>query len=144
MVRFADYLAGAAPPAAWPEVHPQSTALLQYTGGTTGLPKGAVLTHANLTAAVSIYDAWFNGQGLSRPGEDRVIGVLPFFHIYALTTVLLRQLRCGNEILLRMRFDVAAVLHDIEVKRATSFPGVPTMWIALANHPGIEAHDLSH
>jgi long-chain acyl-CoA synthetase len=136
-------MAGAEPPAAWPRVAPDDVALLQYTGGTTGLPKGAILTHGNLTAAVESYEAWFEGQDLSRPGEDRVICVLPLFHIYALTTILLRCIRNGNEILLRGRFDVEATLRDIEVGRATSFPGVPTMWIALTNHPGIETRDLS-
>ena len=57
--------------------------------------------------------------------------------------MLLRQIKHGNEILLRPRFDVEGVLRDIEEKRATVFPGVPTMWIALANHPGIETRDLS-
>ena len=126
----------------FPEVSVEDVALLQYTGGTTGLPKGAMLTHANLTAAVSSYDAWYVGQ--DRPlDDDKVILVLPLFHIYALTTILLRQVKHGNEMLLREKFDAEAILRDIEVKRATSLPGVPTMWIALANHPGIEARDLS-
>jgi long-chain acyl-CoA synthetase len=143
VVRFAGLCEGAAPPLSWPAITPDDIALLQYTGGTTGLPKGAILTHGNLTAAVSSYEVWFGGQNLSTPGADRVICTLPLFHIYALTTILLRQIRNGNEILLRTRFDVETTLHDIEVGRATSFPGVPTMWIALANHPGIETRDLS-
>jgi len=69
--------------------------------------------------------------------------VLPLFHIYGLSSVLLRHLVMGNELLLRPRFDVETVLHDIEVDRATSFPGVPTMWVALINHPGVERRDLS-
>jgi long-chain acyl-CoA synthetase len=126
----------------FPEPSVEDVALLQYTGGTTGLPKGAMLTHANLTAAVSSYDAWYDGQ--DRPlGDDKVILVLPLFHIYALTTILLRQVKHGNEMLLREKFDAEAILRDIEVKRATAFPGVPTMWIALANHPGIETRDLT-
>jgi long-chain acyl-CoA synthetase len=91
---------------------------------------------------VSSYDAWYAGQ--DRPLlDDKVLLVLPLFHIYALTTILLRQVKHGNEMLLREKFDAEAILADIEVKRATSFPGVPTMWIALANHPGIERRDLS-
>jgi long-chain acyl-CoA synthetase len=133
----------AAPPATWPRVDETDVCVLQYTGGTTGVPKGAMLTHANLTAAVSAYDAWFEGQGLSFPGREKVICVLPLFHILALTTILLRQVRNGNEILLRQRFDVATTLDDIETGRATTFPGVPTMWIAIANTPGIETRDLS-
>jgi long-chain acyl-CoA synthetase len=138
-----DQLLDAPPPERWPEVAPDDIALLQYTGATTGLPKAAMLTHANLTAAVSSYREWI--RSYTRPGAapDRVIMVLPLFHIYGLCSVMLRHLACGNELLLRTRFDVEAVLHDIEVERATSFPGVPTMWIALVNHPGIETHDFS-
>ncbi|MDP3895457.1 MAG: AMP-binding protein [Mesorhizobium sp.] len=117
-------------------------ALLQYTGGTTGMPKAAQLTHRNLSSAVSSYDLWYTGNGLSRPGEDRVLLFLPLFHIYGLTTVLLRGLRNGHTILLRSRFDPLAALDDIEAG-ATSLPGVPTMWIALAQTPGFETRDLS-
>ena len=124
---------------------PDDVACLQYTGGTTGLPRAAMLTHGNLTSVLSMLDAW----GASRsaafnvgPG-DKVIGVLPLFHIYALTGVLLRAISAGATILLRPRFDVATTLEDIEVKRATVFPGVPTMWIALAGLPDLESRDFS-
>ncbi len=137
------FVEGATPPTRWPAVAPEDVAFLQYTGGTTGLPKGAMLTHANLTAATSMYSRWYAAQGLDRVGEDKVICVLPLFHIYALTTILFRQLQLGNELLLRLRFDVEATLNDIEVKRATVFPGVPTMWIALCQAPGLEKRDLS-
>jgi long-chain acyl-CoA synthetase len=140
---LAAFTADAKPPPSWPEVRPDDVALLQYTGGTTGMPKGAILTHGNLTAAVSMYEVWFNAVPTDRTGRDRIIGVLPLFHIYALTTILLRGLKRGATILLRPRFDVDATLRDIEVGRATHFPGVPTMWIALAASPGIEARDFS-
>jgi long-chain acyl-CoA synthetase len=130
-------------PPAWPSLAVDDLALLQYTGGTTGKPKAAMLSHANLTSTISIYKIWGDAQRLAEPGTDKVICVLPLFHIYALTAVLLRSLRDGNEILLRMRFDVDTTLRDIELKRATSFPGVPTMWIALVNTPGIEQRDFS-
>ncbi|KAA2212550.1 AMP-binding protein [Teichococcus oryzae] len=126
----------------WPRVAPDDVALLQYTGGTTGMPAGALLTHGNLTAAVSIYQQWEDGERLV-PGEQRVLGVLPLFHIYALTSVLLRHLADGNEILLRPRFDAEAVLRDIAEHRVTLFPGVPTMWIALLNHPASRGADFS-
>lgn len=131
-----------APDRAWPAVSPGDVALLQYTGGTTGLPKGAMLTHGNLTAAVNMYRAWNDGEHLEA-GAQRVLGVLPLFHIYALTAVLLRHLSEGNEVLLRPRFEAEAVLDDIEEKRATVFSGVPTMWIALLNHPGVQGRDFS-
>ena len=130
-------------PRQWPKVDVQDIALLQYTGGTTGKPKGAMLTHANLAAACAIYKAWTEPQRITVPGTDRIIGVLPLFHIYALTFVLLRGLQEGNELLLRIKFDPATTLDDIEVKKATVFPGVPTMWIALANMPDIDKRDLS-
>ncbi len=137
------FVSAAAPPPAWPVLSPDDVALLQYTGGTTGVPKGAMLTHGNLTAAVSMYHNWFCSVEEIRPGLDRIICVLPLFHIYALTTILLRGLKRGAELMLRGRFDVEAVLRDIEIGRATHFPGVPTMWIALASTPGIETRDFS-
>ena len=143
VVRWPDYVRGSQIPTDWPAVTTDDIAVLQYTGGTTGLPKGAILSHGNLTAATSIYETWFEGQHLSAPGEDKVVCVLPLFHIYALTTILLRQIKSGNEILLRLRFDVDTSLRDIEELRATVFLGVPTMWIAIANAPGIEKRDLS-
>ncbi|RJF74033.1 dicarboxylate--CoA ligase PimA [Rhodopseudomonas palustris] len=142
VVRYADFVKGAKPPAAWPVIDKHDIALLQYTGGTTGLPKGAMLTHANLTAAVSIFDLWRVVRDAPN-GQSRVICVLPLFHIYALTVILTRGLKRGELLSLHQRFDVAAVFRDIEEKRATAFPGVPTMWIALANDPSLESRDLS-
>ncbi|MGP0090704.1 MAG: dicarboxylate--CoA ligase PimA [Xanthobacteraceae bacterium] len=130
-------------PTVWPSVSAEDIALLQYTGATTGVPKAAVLTHANLTAAVSSYRIWVEAQRPPSATPDRVIMVLPLFHIYGLTAVMLRHLASGNELMLRPRFEIEAVLRDIEVNRATLFPGVPTMWIALLSHPGIERCDLS-
>jgi len=131
------------PEAEWPAIEPQDVALLQYTGGTTGVPRAAMLTHANLTAAVAIYDAWSIGSDRAFVPGDRVLCVLPLFHIYALTAVMLRALASGVELMLRARFDVGQTLDDIETGRCTHFPGVPTMWIALANHPGAASRDLS-
>jgi long-chain acyl-CoA synthetase len=140
---FAKFTEGAAKPARWPDITPDDVALLQYTGGTTGLPKGAMLSHSNLTSAVSIYEVWGRPARLERDAIERVICVLPLFHIYALTVVLLSCLRLGNLISLHQRFDVEAVMRDIEVKRATMFPGVPTMWIAIAALPDLDKRDFS-
>ncbi|MCO6389662.1 AMP-binding protein [Aliihoeflea aestuarii] len=126
----------------FPRVAAADLALLQYTGGTTGLPKGAMLTHANLSAAVSSYDIWFAAHGLTRPGEDRVLLFLPLFHIYALTAVMLRAVNNGQTLVLHTRFDAETALREIEAG-ATSFPGVPTMWIAIAGTPGFEKRDFS-
>jgi long-chain acyl-CoA synthetase len=143
IVTFAKFTEGATKPAQWPDVAPDDIALLQYTGGTTGLPKGAMLSHGNLTSAVSIYDVWGKKARLERNAIERVICVLPLFHIYALTVVLLFSIRRGNLISLHQRFDVQAVMRDIEIKRATVFPGVPTMWIAIAGLPDLDKRDMS-
>ena len=138
-----DQLGAAGPIAPWPQPDPSAVAVLQYTGGTTGLPRAAMLTHANLSAATSIYQNWFKGTGRVWQPGDRVIGVLPLFHIYMLTTVLLRCLSAGAEIMLRLRFDAAKTLDDIEIGRANAFPGVPTMFIAMAAQPGLDQRDFS-
>ena len=142
IVTFRTFVEGATKPSEWPRVEPDDVALLQYTGGTTGLPKGAMLTHRNLTSAVGIYDVW-SANSRSADAIERVICVLPLFHIYALTVILLRNLKHGDLISLHQRFDVNAVMRDIEERRATSFPGVPTMWIAIANLPDLDKRDLS-
>jgi long-chain acyl-CoA synthetase len=143
IVTFQKFAAGATPPSQWPQISPDDVALLQYTGGTTGLPKGAMLSHGNLTSAVSIYDVWSKTARMERNAIERVICVLPLFHIFALTVVMLSSIRRGNLISLHQRFDLEAVMRDIEVKRATAFPGVPTMWIAIASLPDLDKRDFS-
>jgi long-chain acyl-CoA synthetase len=143
IVTFKTFVEGATRPAQWPKVSADDVALLQYTGGTTGLPKGAMLSHGNLTSAVSIYDVWGRKARAERDAIERVICVLPLFHIFALTVILLRSLERGDLISLHQRFEVDAVMRDIEIKRATAFPGVPTMWIAIASLPDLESRDLS-
>src|SRR6201996_2688179 len=143
IVTYSQFIDGAVKPAQWPQASIHDVALLQYTGGTTGLPKGAMLSHGNLTAAVSIYDVWGKPARAERDAIERVICVLPLFHIYALTVVLLSSLRRGNLISLHQRFDVESVMRDIDVKRATYFPGVPTMWIAIAALPDLDKRDFS-
>jgi long-chain acyl-CoA synthetase len=143
IMTFSQFVEGVGKPAQWPAIDVDDVALLQYTGGTTGLPKGAMLSHGNLTSAVSIYDVWGKKARAERNAIERVICVLPLFHIYALTVILLRSLERGDLISLHQRFDLTAVMRDIEVKRATVFPGVPTMWIAIASLPDLDKRDLS-
>jgi long-chain acyl-CoA synthetase len=143
IITYRQFVDGASKPAAWPAIDADDVALLQYTGGTTGLPKGAMLSHGNLTSAVSIYDVWGRPARLKRNAIERVICVLPLFHIYALTVVMLSSLRRGHLVSLHQRFDVEAVMRDVEVKRATVFPGVPTMWIAIAALPDLDKRDFS-
>lgn len=127
----------------YPLIKAGDVALLQYTGGTTGLPKAALLTHGNLYAASEIYRVWGMPQGHFEAENGKSIVVLPLFHIYALSAVVLTMITAGYELILHPRFETEAVVADIEKYKATMFPGVPTMWIAIANHPGIETRDLS-
>lgn len=121
----------------------EAIAVLQYTGGTTGLPKGAMLTHGNLTAATGqCVETTRTEPPVLVPGRERVLAVLPPFHIYALTVNMLLGLRLGAEQVLHTRFDAAAVIKDISEKKITSFPGVPTMFVAIINHPSAATADL--
>ena len=128
---------------AFPAIDPSDLALLQYTGGTTGPARAAMLSHGNVTSAVSIYNAWNRGIGRPIGPGSRLMCVLPLFHIYALTAVMLRTFENGATLMLRQRFDADAALDDIERGRCTHFAGVPTMWIALVNHRRIGQADLS-
>jgi long-chain acyl-CoA synthetase len=122
----------------------ESVAVLQYTGGTTGLPKGAMLTHANLSSATAQYVETTHTQPqLLDEGRERILAVLPPFHIYALTVNMLLGIRIDAEMILHTRFDAATVVKDICEKKVTIFPGVPTMYVAIINHPGVENLDLS-
>ncbi|WP_420393007.1 AMP-binding protein [Acuticoccus sp.] len=132
--------AGAAPDPA--PVAPSDLALLQYTGGTTGVPKAAMLSHRNLTAAVAMYRAWFDNSP-STAGDTVTLTYSPLFHIMGLTTNLLRRVDEGGCVVLRQRFDAAEAVDTIERLKVTSFGGVPTLWIALTQLPNIEARDLS-
>jgi long-chain acyl-CoA synthetase len=118
-------------------------AVLQYTGGTTGSPKGAMLSHGNLTAANQQYwlTSTFGGADL-KEGEERVLAVLPPFHIYALSVNMLLGIRLGATLILHTRFEVEPILKDLAAKQVTLFPGVPTMYTALINFPGVETFDL--
>ena len=121
----------------------QAVAVLQYTGGTTGLPKGAMLTHANLSAACAQYLETTQGEPrVLSEGEERVLVVLPLFHIYALSVNLLFGVRLGALLVLHARFDLDAAINDLIAKKITVFAGVPTMYMAMANHPKVQEGGL--
>mgnify|MGYP001380111166 CR=1 FL=1 len=115
-------------------------AVLQYTGGTTGTPKGAMLTHANVYINVHQAVAWVPGL---KPGQERVMGVLPFFHVFAMTGVMNFGLVTGAEIVIMPRFVLDDALALITKTRPTIMPGVPTLFTAMMNHPKIKSFDLS-
>ena len=124
-----------------PEIDPrEDIAVFQYTGGTTGLPKGAMLTHANLHANIHQALHW---NPHIEPGRERMMGVLPFFHVFAMTVVMNFTVAIGGSIVMRPRFELDPVLQDITKKKPTLFPGVPTMYTAIVNHPKLDRFDLT-
>ncbi|HLR40768.1 MAG TPA: AMP-binding protein, partial [Virgibacillus sp.] len=118
----------------------EDLALLQYTGGTTGYPKGVMLTHYNLVANVQMCQAWLYK---TKQGQEIVLGVLPFFHVYGMTTVMNMSVMFGSKMILLPKFEAPEVLKTIHKQRPTLFPGAPTIYIGLLNHPDINKYDLS-
>jgi long-chain acyl-CoA synthetase len=118
---------------------PDSIALLQYTGGTTGTPKGAMLTHANLSANAQQVNAIDDQPG----APDRILAALPLFHIFAHTCIMNRTILNGGMMVLLPKFEVKAALSAIERTKITALPGVPTMYRAMLDHSDIRRHDLS-
>lgn len=118
----------------------KDAALLQYTGGTTGVPKGAVLTHANIYTNTLQCGLWFAGL---KHGEESIIGALPLFHVFAMATVMNLAIHTGSAMLLHPKFDMKGILYDLHFKRPTLMPGVPTMYAAINNYKGIEKYDLT-
>ncbi|MFM5952682.1 MAG: AMP-binding protein [Novosphingobium sp.] len=114
-------------------------ALLQYTGGTTGTPKGAMLTHQNITANARQVNALDPNKG----ERDVIVGVLPLFHVFANVSVLNRTVLNGGCIAMLPRFDAAQALKTLQRVKATAFPGVPTMYQALLDNPQAGKTDFS-
>ena len=124
-----------------PPMYTQSSelAVLQYTGGTTGVSKGVMLTHCNLVANAMQAWEWIVG----REGEERVLTVLPLFHIYALTACMNLAMLSGGAMVILPKFEIDAVLQHINDYEPTFFPGAPTMYVAVVNHPRIKEFKVS-
>ncbi|MCR9257663.1 MAG: long-chain fatty acid--CoA ligase [Alphaproteobacteria bacterium] len=123
------------------EIDPHADiAVLQYTGGTTGTPKGAVLTHANLSANINQLHRWIPGLG---DGEHKILCVLPLFHVFAMTVGMGLSVSVGAELILLPKFEINELLKTIDKKRPTMMPGVPTLYTAINNHPKIQDFDLT-
>ncbi|PYZ93697.1 long-chain fatty acid--CoA ligase [Salipaludibacillus keqinensis] len=123
------------------EINPkEDLALLQYTGGTTGPAKGVMLSHYNLVVNTQQCEEWMYKMV---PGEEVIIAALPFFHVYGMTTVMNLAIRMGFKMIILPKFDPKGILKSIEKHKATLYPGAPTMYIGLLNHPDIKKHDLS-
>ncbi|MFG1464361.1 long-chain fatty acid--CoA ligase [Xanthobacter sp. DSM 24535] len=139
-LRYQDLVRGVGRPAPVSIDAQNDIAVLQYTGGTTGLPKGAMLTHANVTANARQVMAHVN---CLEAGGEKMLGVLPLFHIFAMTTVMNIPIATGAEIILVPRFHLTDLLDTITRERPTVFPGVPTIYTAINNAPGLSKYDLS-
>jgi long-chain acyl-CoA synthetase len=118
----------------------QDVALLQYTGGTTGSPKGVMLTHRNLVANSSMCTAWLYK---AKPGEESVLGIVPFFHVYGMTIIIILSVMQAYKMIILPKFDALTTLKTIQKQRPTLFPGAPTIYIGLLNHPDLKKYDLS-
>lgn len=114
-------------------------AVLQYTGGTTGIPKGAMLTHANIYANMAQSRFWFANL---KDGEECMLAALPFFHVFAMTAIMNLGLHIGARIVLHPRFVLKDVMQDIEKKKVTILAGVPTMFNAIIHSPLARKHSL--
>ncbi|HEY5648636.1 MAG TPA: long-chain fatty acid--CoA ligase [Nitrospiria bacterium] len=121
-------------------VSPTDTALFQYTGGTTGVPKGVMLSHVNLVANATQCRLWMPSL---REGEEIFLGVIPFFHVYGLSTCMNLGLMAGATLVLLPKFKTQEVLKTIVKNRVTIFMGVQAMYVAINNFSEIGKYDLS-
>lgn len=138
-LRLPDVLAsGEGGPAPVEPTPKEDTAVLLYTGGTTGVPKGVMLSHYNLVS-----NAVMGAECSRMNGDARVLAVLPFFHAYGLTVCLLTPYHVGGTVIMLPQFHKKDTLKAIEKHRPTHFPGVPTLYVALLSHPKIRKYDLS-
>jgi long-chain acyl-CoA synthetase len=147
-VRFNSAIAiGSAAPFSKPTIHADEVAVLQYTGGTTGVSKGAVLLHLNLIANVLQSEAWNQPVMVKVPANEQPTGVcaLPLYHIFAFTVGMMLSMRTGGKlILIPNPRDIPAVLKELAKHRIHSFPAVNTLFNGLANHPDFSTVDWSH
>ena len=122
------------------DVTPNDVALFQYTGGTTGLPKAAMLTHRNIVANTHQISAWMPS---AKPGQEKVMAAIPFFHVYGMTVAMIYGVHLGAELtIVPNPRPIDNVMSVIQKERTTIFPGVPAMYIGVVNHPKVGEYDL--
>lgn len=139
--RFTDLMKQKFPPIQKVVIKPQDIAMFLYTGGTTGVSKGAVLTHRNLIANLVQLRAWCTNLVVER---EVILAALPFFHSYGLTTCLHFSMLVRSMLVLIPRFDINLILKAIDKYNVSLFPGVPTMYVAVNNHPEVAKYNLKH
>jgi long-chain acyl-CoA synthetase len=146
-VRFNDALAqGRRKTYTAPKIGPDDIAVLQYTGGTTGVSKGAVLLHRNLVANLLQAEAWYQPALKKIPPGEQIVTVcaLPLYHIFGFNTNMMLAMRMGGcNILIANPRDIPAVLKELSQRKFHSFPAVNTLFMALANHPDFDKADWS-
>ncbi len=136
---FQELLARASADAPNIEVTPDDLALIQYSTGTTDVPKGVMLTHANIVANTTQVRHWLTDID---EGEERILAVLPFSHSYGMTTAMNLGIAIAGTLILLPTFSTREVLNVIKQYRPTMFPGVPTMYVAVNNYPGVRRFGL--
>ncbi|PLT34409.1 long-chain fatty acid--CoA ligase [Bacillus sp. V5-8f] len=123
------------------EIQPEhDVAVLQYTGGTTGRSKGAMLTHKNILANVIQTYEFFKHE--VEIGKERFLTIIPFFHVFGMTSAMNYAIYTASDSIILPRFEVEEVLNTIKNEQPTTFPGVPTMYVAITNHPKAEEYGI--
>ena len=123
------------------EINPlEDISVMQYTGGTTGRPKGVLLTHANLSANTIQIASWYDKTEL---GEESILAVLPLFHIFGLTVCMLSSMKQAGKLILLPRFRIDECLKTIAKTKPTFFPAVPSIFTSIIDHPATSKYDLS-
>ncbi|KAB7709008.1 long-chain-fatty-acid--CoA ligase [Bacillus aerolatus] len=118
----------------------EDTAILQYTGGTTGRSKGAMLTHKNILANVVQSYKFFKNE--IKKGQEKCLTVIPLFHVFGMTSCMNLSIYAGFEMVMLPQFQIDEVLQTIKQEQPTIFPGVPTMYVAITNHPQAESFGI--
>lgn len=124
------------------DMNADDIAVLQYTGGTTGVPKGAALSHGNLSANLHQAHLWFTG-GKPTAAQEKMLAVLPFFHVFSMTVQMNMSLHIGAELVMLPKFDIKETLKTIDHEKPTMFAGVPTLYKAIIDYKDVKKYDLS-
>ncbi len=122
------------------KINPEDLAVIIYTGGTTDSPKGVMLSHHNLVANALQTRHWIPD---AKEGQERFLCVLPFSHSYGMTTTLNVPIALGATMIFKVKFDIVDVLNTIKKHRPTIFPGVPQMYVAIKDYPGVRKYGIS-